>query len=232
MKSTIRAALVAGFLIASAASSVAANQAALPAPLSDALAELATNSGDWAYTRQTSGTDGDYVERFDPSLPRDKQWSLLEYAGAAPDESHLAYYREHYDELFDRESPAAAELHDVIKPGSVELVEQSDQVLIYRFAINADDADDEKFVKHLEGRITIARDVPSVQSVRIAARAPFKPAMTVKITEFSLAMEFATDLVSGQRFIVRTREKTQGRFMAVKRFDEEESVQFRDFSPR
>ena len=66
-------------------------RAAVPALLNEAIQKLIADNDRWAYTQSTQRLDkagqavgGLTVERFDPSQPTGRQWTLLQFSGHAP----------------------------------------------------------------------------------------------------------------------------------------------------
>lgn len=75
-------------------------RAAVPAPLADAIQKLIHDEDHWAYTQRTQRFNkagepdgGPTIERYDPSLPIDEQWQLIQYSGHKPTESELGKWR-------------------------------------------------------------------------------------------------------------------------------------------
>jgi hypothetical protein len=75
-------------------------RAVAPVPLEEAIQKLIHDQDHWAYTQQTQLFDkagkpngGPTVERYDPSLPFDQQWQLLQFSGHVPTGDELAGWR-------------------------------------------------------------------------------------------------------------------------------------------
>jgi hypothetical protein len=88
------------FLAAFALWAGPAARAEVPTPLSDAIQKLIRDEDHWAYTQQTqrfkkSGEPdgGPTIERYDPSLPIDEQWQLVQFSGHKPTEGELGKWR-------------------------------------------------------------------------------------------------------------------------------------------
>jgi hypothetical protein len=90
------------WITAAALLGAAAARAEVPAPLGDAIQKLIHDEDHWAFTQKTQRFDkmgkpagGPIVEHYDPSLPFDQQWELLQYSGHAPTPGELASWRRH-----------------------------------------------------------------------------------------------------------------------------------------
>jgi len=75
-------------------------RAVVPAPLDEAIQKLIHDEDHWAFTQKTQKFDktgkpngGPTIERYDPSMPFDQQWELLQFSGHAPTSGELASWR-------------------------------------------------------------------------------------------------------------------------------------------
>ena len=102
--------------------------AAVPSLLEAALQKLQADENHWAYTqttqvfdRQGEPEDGVTVERFDPSLPYDQQWTLLQQDGRAPTAREERAWRKRKDrEMKRREEKSLGEIMDLERAREVE----------------------------------------------------------------------------------------------------------------
>jgi hypothetical protein len=76
--------------------------AAVPEPLNEAIQKLIHDEDHWAFTQKTQKFDkigkpngGPTIERYDPSMPFDQQWELLQWDGHPPSAGELASWRRH-----------------------------------------------------------------------------------------------------------------------------------------
>lgn len=210
-----------------------AQQPDYPEPLQNAISALvASSSGQWSYVRETRDDDGHYVERYDPALPRDEQWQLLLLDGQKPTAKQIKRYRREYDELFERDDPLDVDLSGLIDPATVRLDSETEDALVYAFQPSADSEDDKKIVEQLLGHVTIDQNDNAVLLVEIESKHAFSPVAMVKI--FSMSMSLKIDAMNdGMLHAVSVaRSKTEGRFMGIKKFSENEQTEFRDFVAR
>ncbi|MCB1104016.1 MAG: hypothetical protein H7A44_00810 [Opitutaceae bacterium] len=102
--------------------------AAVPALLEEALQKLQADENHWAYTQTTQVYDrkgevdgGVTVERFDPSLPYDQQWTLLQQDGREPTAREERSWRKRKDrEMKRREEKSLGEIMDLERAREVE----------------------------------------------------------------------------------------------------------------
>ena len=87
-------------LAATALAGSPAARSEVPTPLADAIQKLVHDEDHWAYTQRTqrfnkSGEPdgGPTIERYDPSLPIDEQWQLIQYSGHKPTEGERGKWR-------------------------------------------------------------------------------------------------------------------------------------------
>lgn len=106
----------------------AAGRAEVPALLNEALQKLQADENHWAYTQTTQVYDRDgqaeggvTVERFDPSLPYDQQWTLLQQDGREPTAREERAWRKRKDrEMKRREEKSLGEIMDLDRAREVE----------------------------------------------------------------------------------------------------------------
>ena len=202
----------------------------LPAPVQTALDNLHAGASErWAYTRETRDGRGHYVERFDPAAPRESQWQLLAFDGQTPTEEDLERYAERYEELFERESPTSLDFSTLMDPATVELANETDATLEYRFTPLPEGEDDAKILAHLSGTLVIDRERQQVREVRIENTGKIKPMKMVKITKLVMAMTLMPVSADGPVVLASADAETEGRFMGLKKFAESESARFREF---
>jgi len=89
-----------------------AARAEVPAPLADAIQKLIKDHDHWAFTQQTQRFDksgkpegGPLIERYDPSLPIDEEWQLVQFEGHKPNAAEM----EKWHRQKQREQKRAAE---------------------------------------------------------------------------------------------------------------------------
>lgn len=229
VKRVLRVLVVPLFIVIFSAA-MAAEPATYIEPLETAVAKLVTRSlSQWAYTRETRDEIGNYVERFDPGMPRDQQWQLLLFEGETPQKKHFKRYRREYDELFERDSPTDIDLRELIDPATVSLSRETAEMLEFSFQPVANDPDDLIVVENLRGIVQVDKHTNEVTRVTIESSGKFSPEAMVTITSMSMSLTFEAINDGGPRFIAATTSNTEGRFMGLKKFSEKEEVWFREF---
>ncbi|MGV6801478.1 MAG: hypothetical protein ACWA5L_06100 [bacterium] len=78
-------------------------------------------------------------------------------------------------------------------PNDRQLLSESADTQTWTFTPvpDQDDKDEQRFMKYIQGKMTIAKKDQEVMAVQLIAPKPFKPAMIAKITDFNLTMECA-----------------------------------------
>lgn len=191
----------------------------------------------WAFTEKRQGKESVKVGRFDPSKPEGHRWRLLSVDGRNPTEDEAEKYREEKsgergflggddDNGEEDEGPAA-----VVRPGSLELVEESDSHWLLGFIPTGDDEDEEKFMRKMAGTVRIAKAGGHLEYLDISSEKPVRPAMGVKIRDFNTRFEFAEAVDGGPIVPVAFRFRIEGRAFLAVGFDEMETLEFSDFEP-
>ncbi len=194
---------------------------------------------DWAFTETRHGKDTIEVGRYDPSRPDSERWELLSVDGRPPTPDEADDYREgkqgdrgflggdkENDNDDDQGSPS-----DLVSPGSLELIEESDSHWLLGFVPTGDDEDEAKFMKKMNGTVRIAKAGRHLEFLDIRSRKPVRPAIGVKIREFNTRFEFAEAVAGGPVVPVAFRFRVKGRAFVAVGFDEMETLEFSDFEP-
>ena len=120
------------FLLAFVVPSLA--RAEMPALLDQAIRKWVADEDHWAYTQRIhfrnglSGSVKNRVERFDPSLPIDEQWTLLMIDGRTPTEGDIrSWKRQKLREMQRRERP----LSDYFELDRATVAEETAEVVRY-----------------------------------------------------------------------------------------------------
>jgi hypothetical protein len=191
-----------------------------------------------AFTETRRGKERTEVGRYDPSRTEGERWELVSIDGRPPSAEESDDYRESRrgdrgfmsddddDGEEDDDSPG-----DFVTPGSLELLEESDQHWLLGFVPNGDGDDDEKFLKKMAGTVRIAKDGGHLEYLDISSRKPVRPTVGVKIRDFNTRFEFAPALADGPIVPVAFRFRVKGRAFVAVSFDEAETVEFSDFEP-
>ncbi len=178
---------------------------------------------EWAFTETKLEDEKLWVGRFDPSRPKNERWSLLSVDGRDPSDDEIDDY------LGDQDDPSGGDESSVsamIEPGSVRLIEETDD--FWRFAFVPSD-DDEAFLRNVDSTLRIMKDGRYLAEIELVAQRPFKPGFGVKFDEFLTRLTFAP-VADGGPIAPRTVDvKVKGRAVLVFRFDETTALAYSDF---
>lgn len=154
---------------------------------------------DWAFTATSSGKEGDRVGRYDPRLPEDKRWTLISIDGRVPtDEEAVEYADSRGDHHFgdddgDDDDNDDNDAIDMVEPGTLELVEETDDYWLLSFVPTDDDEDDDvgrKVLENMHGTVKIIKDGEYLAYVDIRNDKPIRPKFGVKMSKFLMRLAF------------------------------------------
>ncbi len=224
-----------------AAPAVAADYAALFERAVDGVTW--TLPDNWAYTETRSNKDGTKVARYDPRLAEGERWSLLAVNGREPTVDEIEAFLEDKADTDDADDDKSGEeqeqsgsgtrnrADDMVSPGSLTLLEESDAHWLLAFQPSGDDEEDARFMEAMNGTVRIAKDNERLDYIDITNDKPVKPTTGVKIREFLTRFEFAPAFADGPVVPVSFRFRIRGRAFLAVGFDESETLEFSDFEP-
>ena len=237
MKSKLmgHAALAALLLAAAhAASTETANGGGYEALFEEALRSIEWNARErWAFTETASGSDGEFVGRYDPRLPEADRWTLVSIDGRAPTEKESREYAERKrSEHRDDEQEEDRDIDGMVDPGSLELVEETADYWLLRFVPTDDDDEDamgREVMERMDGTVRIIKDGRYLEYLDIRNTEPIRPKVGVKMKKFLTRITFGP-AVEGGPIVMRSMDVAinLSAFLVV-RVDETESVRFSDF---
>ena len=196
----------------------------------------------WAYTETTSGSDGDYAARYDPRLPEDRRWTLLSVDGRKPTGEEIAEFLqgkaeefpdEDLDEDYDEDDGNDAD--SMVDPGTLELLEETDDYWLFSFVPTDFDSDDEDaelgrtMLESMSGTVKIAKDGRHLVFIDIHNTKPLRPKTGVKMKEFLTRLEFGPAIADGPIVMKSMDVVVKLSAFLVVRVNERESVRFSDF---
>ena len=190
-----------------------------PELVQEAMAAMQSNSkAEWAYTRTTSDDDGITVENFDPSA--EQKWTTLSINGiaVASDFKHP----QHGDGDDDEESDEDEGFSAIAQDDSWTLVSETDTQATYHFTPKAEDAEEAKFLKHLQGTMLLDKQKPHIIKFSMRALRKFKPMVMVKILNMQVEVEFA-DVGNGDYKVVKESEDVTVRVALIKQREKSET---------
>ena len=192
---------------------------------------------DWAFTVTSSGKDSHRVGRFDPRQPEDERWTLLTIDGRAPTDEESAKYAEdsrdhpfgnHDDEDDDGDDNAI----DMVQPGTLQLIEETDDYWLLSFVPSNHDQEDDvggKALKSMQGTVKIIKDGEYLASIDIHNEKPIRPKVGVKMKKFLMHMSFEPIADDGPVVMRSMDFAIKLSAFLLLRVSEAESVAFSDF---
>ena len=190
---------------------------------------------DWAFTETSTEEESTYVGRYDPR--REDPWELLSVDGRDPTPEEASQWRaqkgrhggdDEDDEEADEDDGLEVEF---VTPDTITLIEETDDHWLFGFDpnVDVDDEHGEKFMRHVEGRLTVVKDGHYVESIDLRNSRPIKPAFSVRINTFVTTLTFGPAAEGGPIVPKTIDVHVQGRAMLAVRFDETEAVRFSDY---
>ncbi len=193
---------------------------------------------DWAFTSTTSGSEGERVGRYDPRQPEGERWTLLTIDGHVPTDRESAEYAEksrdqHSGNDDDDDDDNAI---DMVEPGTLRLVEETEEYWLLSFVPTDDDDDDEeddeigrKVMQSMYGTVKIIKDGEYLAHVDIRNEKPIRPRVGVKMKKFLMHMEFGPAADGGPVVMQSMDFAIKLSAFVLVRVNEAESVAFSDF---
>ena len=199
----------------------------------------------WAYTETASGSDGEFVGRYDPRLPEAERWTLVSIDGRPPDEAESREYaerkrREHDDDR-DGDEDDDRDIDGMVDPGSLELIEETADYWLLRFVPTGDDDEEgggddasdaamgRKVMEQMDGTVKIVKDGRYLEYLDIRNTAPIRPKVGVKMKNFLMRMTFGPAVEDGPIVMKSMDVAIKLNAFLVVRIDETESLQRSDF---
>ena len=191
--------------------------------------------GDWAFTITSSGSDGDRVGRFDPRRPQDERWTLLMIDGRPPTDKESAEYAKNNHHFGDGDGDGDNgddSAIDMVEPGTLRLVEETDDYWLLSFVPTDDDDEDDvgrKVLESMQGTVKIIKDGEYLAYIDIHNEKPIRPKRGVKMKKFLMHMSFGPIADNGP-VVMRSMDFAikLSAFVLV-RVNEAESLAFSDF---
>ena len=199
-----------------------------------AFASMELNLRDhWAYTETSTDDDGTSVARHDPRRLEGERWVLASVDGRAPTEDEL----EDFDEEKNRDRDSDSDDEDdnsmnrksLVEDGSLELLEETDTHWLFAFKPVADDEDNAKFLKKVDGMLTVIKDGHYVGQIRMQNSKPIKPGKGVKLEVFNTQLDFAPITEGGPALPQTISTHVKGRAMLLISFNEKAHIEYSDF---
>lgn len=233
MRSNIRVPGIVAFLVTllivghSPRSHALENYSDLIAKASESLDRF--DSEEWAYTETAETPDGIFVGRYDARRPDGERWTLDRVDDRDPTEEERQEFVTR--KLKNAESNKDGDddtIEKMVKIPTLKLIEESDSHWVFNFEPQGDD-DDEAFMEHVRGELTIAKAGPHISAIRLRNTEPFKPGFGIKVSEFLTVMQFAPVSDEGQIAPISVDFMIKARAFAVKNVEEQSKITYSDY---
>lgn len=189
---------------------------------------------EWAFTETSTEEDVTSVGRYDPR--EDDPWTLLSVDGREPTADEARDWRsqksdEHDDEVDSEEGDDEDIAVRFVSPESLTLIEETGEHWLFGFQPNIDSEDDDeaKFMRHVEGRLTVVKDGRYVREIDLRNNKPIRPAFSVRINTFVTTLTFGPAADDGPIVPLTVDVRVQGRAMLAVGIDETETIRFSDY---
>jgi len=192
---------------------------------------------DWAFTSTTSGSEGERVGRYDPRQPEGERWTLLTIDGRAPTDEESAEYAEnqgdhHFGDDDGDDDGGDDNAIDMVEPGTLRLIEETDDYWLLSFAPTDDDDDDDvgrKVLESMQGTVKIIKNGEYLAYIDIHNEKPIRPKVGVKMKKFLMHMEFGPAADGGPVVMQSMDFAIKLSAFVLVRVNEAESVAFSEF---
>lgn len=144
----------------------------------------------WSYTVETVRNDNARTTaRYDPSVPPNAQWTLLELNGRVPTPQEAAQYARARSGAGGA-APQATFRKEDIDPGSVILLKEDAERAEFQARFREVATGSDKMLGHLALRLTINKRLPHVEQAVLELTEPYSPVLGVKMRELVVRMTF------------------------------------------
>jgi hypothetical protein len=169
-----------------------------PALLEQALSGPETivwDASDWRYTMTISSNDGPIIGRFDGSQELESQWTLISPTFDALSDSQTELWNDTIED--DPDDDGNGLLFGVDEADMIggDIVELSSTTINVTYGFTPDlseDNGDDPLGGHIRGEVTVRRENPAVQSMRVYAPESFKPHPIARLNVFEMQMHFGS----------------------------------------
>ncbi|MHB0969020.1 MAG: hypothetical protein ACYC7A_14565 [Thermoanaerobaculia bacterium] len=198
----------------------------------EALEAMARSDATWSYVKTTTGNTRARAEHFDPSLPEESRWTLLEIAGRTPTADERAEYAEEREA--ERMFANADHVSDgkvadgLIRDGSLVLLRENDEQVVYSFRPFVGSAVAE-FAEAMKGTLTIAKRYPHAFTIEMRNEKPVAPFTGFHINRIFTRLVFRPVTPDGPVLPYELEATLRARAMTVKRLDENSVIRFTQY---
>ena len=218
----LRRLLVLSFLVV-----LSASAGDLPPYLKEALSHFnPAIPPDLAYTITTQRDSEISVERFDPSLAGERQWTLLQRnhrPATAEENARYGSYR-----ITTSPSTHAAFSCGDIDPNTLRLIHEDEDLAEFRAKFREDIKD--PMLHQLELQLTVSKHRAAIERFVLVLTAPYSPVLTVKMLELRVETTLGTAVQDCPALPVRVTSRFRGRVFFFKSIEEDIQTSYSDFT--
>lgn len=199
----------------------------LPAYLQQALAHFnPVIPPEWAYTITTVRGSESSVERFDPSLPVERQWTLVQRNNrpASPEDSA----RSNSYRTSTSANPHAAFNRNDIDLDSLQLISEGQEHALFRTRFREDIKD--PLLHQLELQLSVSKSRATVEQFHLVLMAPYSPVLTVKMLELRVDTSLSHPTADRPALPIRVDSRFRGRIFLFKSIEEDVRTSYSDFT--
>ncbi len=201
-------------------------RAGSPAYFGAALAQLGSEvPPGWAYTLTTTRESDTTVERYDPSRPKDEQWTLVSRNGQVPTADEIKSYRSY--KTTNAPSMRATFQRGDIDTGQAVLLREDAAHATFRCPFREDV--DDPLLKHMAIELTVAKQPPLVEKSVLQLKEPFSPIIGIKMTELRVEMTFSPPADGHPGLPLSAVSHFRGRLLLFKSIAEDLRVTYSEF---
>jgi hypothetical protein len=181
----------------------------------------------FSYTQTIdSESNGLEISRFDAE--REPSWELISLNGESPtDKERKKFQKDKVKEAERREETGS--LVAMIEPGSVQVAEETAELVTLSFAPKMTDFPEDA-QDALAGEAIWNKAQARLISLTVSSKAPFKPALGVKVNNMEMVFEFHE--VAGYTLPEAVRFAFEGKLAGVKSIDVESTIAYTDYEPK
>ena len=204
-----------------------AARAQVPAEVVQAMAAFRTDGPKgWSFTQKTEGAGESMVERYDAAKPDFTRWVLLQKDGRPPTADEI----KEYNEMQSRRSNGGTgpSLMNQVDAAHGTVVSDTPERAIYRCPVNAG-AEGDKVAEVLVATVSYHKPTHTIDSVELAATAPFNPSLGVAIAEMKTTMTYTLPQGDQPSLITRVTTHLRGRAFWFKSLDADMTVDYSDY---
>ena len=180
---------------------------------------------EWAYTITTQRGDESSVERFDPSLPTEQQWTLLQHnnrPATAEEISRSGSYR-----ISTSANTHASFNRGDIDLGTFHLFREDENRAEFRAHFREDIKD--PMLHRLELQLSVSKTKAIVERFTLQLMAPYSPILTVNMLELRVETTLSAPTEDRPSLPVLVTSRFRGRVLLIKSIEEDVRTSYSDF---